>query len=170
MLVSYLAKKQNELAATWDKKRALLKTAADVEARNAFVREKVVQMLRGFPEKNRSELRHSQSDAKRWIPDRKRHVPKPTGFLGDRESLCSNFWQRSFSGNHFALWALPAGPDGASIPKCLHQPGEKRVCGAGLRSDRAGRAPSILESENKRYRSEGRARRMSIPCPVNCNY
>ncbi len=52
MLVSYLAKELNDLAYTWDKKRALLKTAADVEARNVFVREKVVQMLRGFPAKN----------------------------------------------------------------------------------------------------------------------
>ena len=52
MLVSYLAEKQNKLAATWDQKRALLTTAADVEARNAFVREKVLQMLRGFPERN----------------------------------------------------------------------------------------------------------------------
>jgi cephalosporin-C deacetylase-like acetyl esterase len=52
MLISYLAKKQNDLAAAWDRKRALLKTAAEVEARNAFVREKVVQMLRGFPTKN----------------------------------------------------------------------------------------------------------------------
>jgi cephalosporin-C deacetylase-like acetyl esterase len=52
MLVSYLAKKQNELAYSWDLKRAVLRTAVDVEARNAFVREKVVQMLHGFPEKN----------------------------------------------------------------------------------------------------------------------
>ena len=52
MLISYLAKKLNDLALTWDQKRALLKTAADLEARNAFVREKVVQMLRGFPAKN----------------------------------------------------------------------------------------------------------------------
>ncbi len=52
MLISYLAEKQNELASAWDKKRALLKTAADVEARNAFVRRKVIQMLHGFPEKN----------------------------------------------------------------------------------------------------------------------
>ena len=52
MLISYLAKKLNDLALTWDRKRALLKTAADLEARNAFVREKVVQMLRGFPAKN----------------------------------------------------------------------------------------------------------------------
>ncbi len=52
MLVSYLEKKQNDLASTWDRKRALLRTAADVEARNAFVRAKVVQMLRGFPQRN----------------------------------------------------------------------------------------------------------------------
>lgn len=52
MLISYLAKRQNDLADAWDRKRALLRTAADVEARNTFVREKVVQMLRGFPEKN----------------------------------------------------------------------------------------------------------------------
>lgn len=52
MLIAYLAKKQNDLAAAWAKKRALLKTAADMEARNTFVREKVVEMLRGFPEKN----------------------------------------------------------------------------------------------------------------------
>ena len=53
MLISYLAKKQNDLAAAWDQKRALLKTAADVEARNAFVREKTVQMLQRLsPEKS----------------------------------------------------------------------------------------------------------------------
>jgi cephalosporin-C deacetylase-like acetyl esterase len=52
MLITYLAKKQNELAAGWDKKRALLKTAAELEARNAFVREKMDAMLGGFPEKN----------------------------------------------------------------------------------------------------------------------
>ncbi len=52
MLVSYLEKKQNDLASAWDQKRALLRTAADVEARNAFVRAKVVQMLRGFPQRN----------------------------------------------------------------------------------------------------------------------
>src|SRR5665213_3759893 len=52
MLVSYLSKKLNDLAAAWEQKRTLLKTAADVEARNAFVREKSVQMLRGFPQRN----------------------------------------------------------------------------------------------------------------------
>lgn len=52
MLMSYLTAKINALAATWDEKRALLKTAAEVESRNAFVREKVLQMLQGFPKKN----------------------------------------------------------------------------------------------------------------------
>jgi len=52
MLVSYLTKRLNGLAATWDQKRALLKTAADIEARNAFVRQKTLEMLRGFPERN----------------------------------------------------------------------------------------------------------------------
>ncbi len=61
MLISYLAKKQNDLASAWDQKRALLKTAADVEARNAFVREKTVQMLRGFPQKNPSRSRYGES-------------------------------------------------------------------------------------------------------------
>ncbi len=52
MLVSYLTGKLNHLNADWDRKRALIKTAADVEARNAFVREKFLQMLRGFPRRN----------------------------------------------------------------------------------------------------------------------
>lgn len=52
MLISYLARKLNYLASTWDEKRALLHTPADVEARNRYVRQKVVQMLRGFPQRN----------------------------------------------------------------------------------------------------------------------
>ena len=52
MLMSYLAAKINALAAKWDQKRALITTAAEVEARNAYVREKVLLMLQGFPKKN----------------------------------------------------------------------------------------------------------------------
>jgi cephalosporin-C deacetylase-like acetyl esterase len=52
MLISYLTKRQNDLATAWEGKRARISTAAEVEARNIFVRDKVVQMLRGFPEKN----------------------------------------------------------------------------------------------------------------------
>ena len=49
MLVSYLAKRLNDLAGTWDQKRALIATGADVQARNAFVRTKFLEMLRRFP-------------------------------------------------------------------------------------------------------------------------
>ena len=52
MLVSYLASRLNSLAETWDRKRALIQTPADVQARNAFVREEFLEMLRPFPKKN----------------------------------------------------------------------------------------------------------------------
>jgi hypothetical protein len=51
MLVSFLAKRLNNLAETWDRKRALIVTGADVQARNAFVREKFIEMLRPFPKR-----------------------------------------------------------------------------------------------------------------------
>jgi len=51
MLDSYLARGLNQLAAQWDVKRDLLQTAADVRARNVFVREKLLQMLGGLPQK-----------------------------------------------------------------------------------------------------------------------
>jgi cephalosporin-C deacetylase-like acetyl esterase len=52
MLVSHLAGRLNAVAASWEQKRARIRTAADIESRNAFVREKVLQMLQGFPERN----------------------------------------------------------------------------------------------------------------------
>jgi cephalosporin-C deacetylase-like acetyl esterase len=52
MLESYLTRKLIRIAEKWDRKRDLLTTAADVEARNAFVREKLLLMLGGFPERN----------------------------------------------------------------------------------------------------------------------
>lgn len=52
MLNSYFAGGLNRLAAQWDEKRALLRTAADVQTRNTFVREKVLDMIGGFPEKS----------------------------------------------------------------------------------------------------------------------
>jgi cephalosporin-C deacetylase-like acetyl esterase len=51
MLVSYLAGNLNQLASSWDRKRALLRTAADVEERNHIVREKLLSMLGEFPQK-----------------------------------------------------------------------------------------------------------------------
>ncbi len=49
MLVSYLAGKLNRLAASWDDRRALLRTAGDVQERNRVVREKLLSMLGEFP-------------------------------------------------------------------------------------------------------------------------
>lgn len=51
MLLSYLAKKTNALSAEWDQVRAKIRTAADLKARNQFVREKMVEMLGGLPER-----------------------------------------------------------------------------------------------------------------------
>ena len=52
MLVSYIATKTNEWAAKWDQVRTEIQTAADMEKRNRFVREKIREMLGGFPERN----------------------------------------------------------------------------------------------------------------------
>src|SRR5258708_37057573 len=52
MLLTHLSGKLNALAAKWDVERANIRTAADVETRNRFVREKFRQMIHGLPERN----------------------------------------------------------------------------------------------------------------------
>jgi len=52
MLLAYLTTRLNALAGKWDQERAKIRTAADVEARNRFVREKFREMVHGFPERN----------------------------------------------------------------------------------------------------------------------
>lgn len=52
MLLAYLSKQLNALAAKWDAERAKIATAADVEARNRFVRDAVRKMIHGLPERN----------------------------------------------------------------------------------------------------------------------
>ncbi|MGH9326599.1 MAG: acetylxylan esterase [Terriglobia bacterium] len=52
MLVSFLTSRINNLAAQWDRTRAGIKTAQQVEARNRFVREKAVEMIHGYPARN----------------------------------------------------------------------------------------------------------------------
>ncbi len=52
MLVSYICDKANKLAAKWDQVRSQIHTAADMQQRNRFVREKLREMLGGFPERN----------------------------------------------------------------------------------------------------------------------
>jgi len=51
MLGAWLAKHLNGLAAEWDKKRLAIRTPAQIEARNRFVRQKVVEMIGGLPER-----------------------------------------------------------------------------------------------------------------------
>ena len=52
MLVAYLAGRLNQLDAEWDRKRNEIQTAEDLSTRNAYVREKLVEMLGGLPEKD----------------------------------------------------------------------------------------------------------------------
>ena len=52
MLVSFLDRKLNELASTWDEKRAHLQTAMDVQKRNESVRENLLTMLGAFPRRS----------------------------------------------------------------------------------------------------------------------
>lgn len=51
MLLAYLAKQLNALAERWDQERSKITTAAQLEARNRFVREKFREMVHGFPER-----------------------------------------------------------------------------------------------------------------------
>ena len=52
MLLASLAKQLNALAEKWDVERASLRTPADIESRNRFVRDTVRKMIHGFPERN----------------------------------------------------------------------------------------------------------------------
>jgi cephalosporin-C deacetylase-like acetyl esterase len=49
MLASYFAKDLNKLAEEWDRKRQAIRTAAALEKRNQFVRQKFAEMIGGFP-------------------------------------------------------------------------------------------------------------------------
>jgi cephalosporin-C deacetylase-like acetyl esterase len=51
MLVSYLARKVNSLAEHWDGERIKIKTAAEIEVRNRFVRAKAIEMIHGLPDR-----------------------------------------------------------------------------------------------------------------------
>jgi len=52
MLLSYLAKKTNALAADWNRKRAQIRTPAAMEERNRFVRARCIEMIHGLPERS----------------------------------------------------------------------------------------------------------------------
>lgn len=50
MLLAFVAGKLNVLAQEWDREREAIRTPEDLERRNRFVREKVREMVHGFPE------------------------------------------------------------------------------------------------------------------------
>src|SRR5713101_6793947 len=52
MLLAYVMGKLNALAAKWDSVRAGIRTPAEAEARNAFVRAKTLEMISGLPERH----------------------------------------------------------------------------------------------------------------------
>ena len=52
MLLAFLAARLKALAESWDAERARIKTRADVEARNRFVRAKTRAMVHGWPDRN----------------------------------------------------------------------------------------------------------------------
>jgi len=60
MLVSFLTGKLNRLASTWDERRAQLHTAADMQKRNARVREDLLAMLGTFPQRNALQARSTR--------------------------------------------------------------------------------------------------------------
>jgi cephalosporin-C deacetylase-like acetyl esterase len=52
MLLSHLTAKLNGLAGRWDREREKIRTKADLESRNRYVREKFREMIHGYPERN----------------------------------------------------------------------------------------------------------------------
>src|SRR5262245_18566734 len=52
MLLSHLTGKLHTLAARWDQQRDAIRTKADHEARNRYVREKFREMIHGYPDRN----------------------------------------------------------------------------------------------------------------------
>src|SRR5262245_4031985 len=55
MLLKLLARRINEATARWDGERARIRSRVDIEARNRVVREKMIQMIHGLPERNQLE-------------------------------------------------------------------------------------------------------------------
>ena len=107
MLESYLARKLDRLAEKWDRKRDHLRSAGDVEARNAFVQEKLLLMLGSFPE--RDPLRAATIK-----------VAQKSGYKVENVMFCSrsDFW---VTGNLYVPTSS-VGPFPGIISPCGHYP------------------------------------------------
>jgi cephalosporin-C deacetylase-like acetyl esterase len=107
MLESYVARKLNHFAAIWDKKRDILQSARDVEARNAFVREKFLLMLGRFPEKSTLQATTVK-------------VTEKAGYKVENVMFCSrpDFW---VTGNLYVPTS-GSGPFAGIISPCGHYP------------------------------------------------
>jgi len=107
MLESYLARRLNQLAENWDKKRGHLQTAGAVEARNTFVREKLLLMLGNFP----------QRTALRAVTIK---VMEKDGYRVENVMFCSrpDFW---VTGNLY-IPTSGSGPFPGIISPCGHYP------------------------------------------------
>lgn len=112
MLDSYMTGGLNRLAAQWDARRSVLHTAADVEARNASVREKFLGMLGGFPERT--------SLNALTVKTAERH-----GYRIENVMFCSrpDFW---VTGNLY-LPSSGSGPFPGLISPCGHYPMARMV-------------------------------------------
>jgi len=78
MLLSYVAKKTNSLAAEWDQVRSRIRTPGELEVRNRFVREKITAIT-----EESSGSRHRKSLGTKRVSNRECDVPKPAKRLGD---------------------------------------------------------------------------------------
>jgi cephalosporin-C deacetylase-like acetyl esterase len=107
MLESYLTANMNRLASTWDQRRAQLRTATDLQARNTTVRENLLHMLGAFPQKS-----PLQSNTVRMI--------EKDGYRIESVMFCSrpNFWVTA----NLYLPTSGKGPFPTIISPCGHYP------------------------------------------------
>jgi cephalosporin-C deacetylase-like acetyl esterase len=107
MLESYLTANLNRLASTWDQRRAQLRTATDLQARNTTVRENLLHMLGAFPQKS-----PLQSNTV--------HVIEGDGYRVESVMFCSrpDFWVTA----NLYLPTSGKGPFPAIISPCGHYP------------------------------------------------
>jgi cephalosporin-C deacetylase-like acetyl esterase len=107
MLQSYVTRKLNHIAAMWDKERDLLQSAKDVETRNAFVREKLLNMLASFPEESPLQATTVK-------------VTEKAGYKVENVMFCSrpDFW---VTGNLYVPTS-GSGPFAGIISPCGHYP------------------------------------------------